>query len=408
MLDVRLGAGDDQPGVSPARPGGIPERGPRSIAVDHSGQIYIWDSAKGRILRYTPGVAVPGIIEAPGAPEDARGLLVVGPYAYLRMTDDAGRSIEEFEIGMKDARVGRSVLLRRSVVAATGPLYPRERPAGPFTGFQTSADLGRDDLGNHYEVRLATSGTAGTVVRRHDGRGTVFAQAPIPFGAEIVDRSVTHDGAVYQLQYDRAGSAIAGIFVSMALPKAGDAFPVPTPRPAPAQCGIAAAPSPPTTAPLKTIPGELRMIIGRDDSYRRPALVPSWFLFDFTPADISYEYLVCRDIYVSSGGLAEGTRAIKVYGDPPPRPSFPPGVDVPSPSHALWIVGWHVIRATVDASGNVTVVLEPRSGFERAVFAVDSIAPKPRPLGHLSFRFVDPAGRRVAPAYVQPVDPTVR
>jgi len=205
VLVVALGSSADQPGVSPAQPGGVTPQGPTSFAVDDT-SIYLWDQANQRVLVYElrPVGSAPGAPKAvplPEVPARARGLLVVSPTEwYLAEADDTGA------VGALDhVRVTTSGVTVSS--SRTDLTYPRLRPIPSIFGAAkgASVELGRDALGNRYEAEVILSGAPvdqNKVLRRvRQSDNAVLAVTRRP-SAPPVDHYVAPNGGLYELRWN--------------------------------------------------------------------------------------------------------------------------------------------------------------------------------------------------------------
>ena len=130
-------------------------------------------------------------------------------------------------------------------------------------------------------------------------------------------------------------------------------------------------------------------VSARDDSWRRPALVPGMFLRDFQPSSEPYAEMICHDVYVFHGGNAEGrvTSALGAYPNP-----LGPGKSGPQ----LWLMGWHLRSLESHVGGVLVATVEQRDGFEGVWFDLRSVLELPD-AGAVDFMFVDQAGMRVLP-----------
>lgn len=211
VLKVATGVGD-LPGVSPEKPGGIPAQGPLSVAVE-SGSLYLWDQANVRVLVFA-GAALAR--KTPLAPVRTTSIALVfqADRLYLRDQDDQGTPVAEDEF---DATSGAR--LRTAQVSAGQPsLYPRERltlPIVPNAPKGVGQRLGVDRYGNHYERFVPTTDCGACVeFRRIDASGAVIGRALASSGTRYEDISVSSDGAVYALAWDRdASNRIVGVTV---------------------------------------------------------------------------------------------------------------------------------------------------------------------------------------------------
>ena len=211
VLVVDLGAGTDQPGVTPDAPGGVTAKGPTSFAVDED-WIHIWDQAKGRLLLFElrPFAAArqpPPIVSLPPLPRDAGGLLAVGHNEwYLRTTRDDGTSVQQFHVAISEPSRGPVV----TIAPGEPSIYPRERPRSSVAGrAKGQAEiLGHDALGNRYERFTILSGAPSPDevvelrrIRESDGAIIAIDRRP-PAGAR--DTYVSEGGGLYELRWDDA------------------------------------------------------------------------------------------------------------------------------------------------------------------------------------------------------------
>jgi hypothetical protein len=62
--------------------------------------------------------------------------------------------------------------------------------------------------------------------------------------------------------------------------------------------------------------------------------------------------------------------------------------------YAIWLRDLHAVRGVADASGHITITLEPRPGFEWAFFDWSRISTGP---SYVMFTFVDEHGTEILP-----------
>ncbi len=255
LLDLPLGPESNQPGSTSARIGGISPKGPRSMAVDRDGLIYLWDSARARVMAYDRGKLV-RVVELPYAGPEAGWLQVYAGRLYLRT--DRHNHQEEIEAGEADGR-----LLRLAVLPYDGQtIYRRPREGGTVgggtavgeeavggeagAGKTLTRSLGSDALGYRYETVL--DGSNGWEIRRvSDGRILAVSTEPKVNG-DLVERFVAVDGRVYALAWIREGQRISRVQVFRLLKPAGGAPAEPEPL----------APDPPVVAG-KPVPDSIRV-----------------------------------------------------------------------------------------------------------------------------------------------------
>ncbi len=211
LLKVPTGSGD-APGVVPAAPGGISARGPQSVAVE-GGKVFLWDEAALRVLVYT-NQALTQKAPLTAARASAAALLVEADRLYLRDQDDSGKALVEDEFAIATGSRLRSAQLQ----SGDSSIYPRVR-LGPTVVTNlakgTPDPLGEDRSGNRYE-RLVPASSCGacTEFRRLDKSGAVLGSIVITTDTRFEDLSVSSDGGIYGLSWDRdGGNQISGVSV---------------------------------------------------------------------------------------------------------------------------------------------------------------------------------------------------
>jgi hypothetical protein len=219
VLDLRIGTGPDQPGVS--HTANNPALGPTSVAVDEAGQVYLWDQANGRVLVYDGGRLARKIPVT--VPPQARELEVLNSNLYFAFNAPGSR--REWEL---DATTGAT--LRTIPPPLTGrqsTLYPTTRwtPATPTVNGVWP--IGVDRYGNRYERFIDGTCSHGAAVcgevRRRSATGALLDTAAEPAGITVEDYYVGRNGDVYELRADRGASDVVGVFVIRLL----SALPVP-------------------------------------------------------------------------------------------------------------------------------------------------------------------------------------
>ncbi len=212
VLDLAVGPGYEQPAATTPGVGGLSSRGPTSVAADDNGRIYLWDHARARIL-VCEGGKVTRVLPEPFVDWDSFALLAYAGRLYLRYGIDQTQT--EYVV---DASTGDLV------AAASGGLYPRERP--PFRSVDTKGPqppTAFDLLGNRYDRSFTSTGYE---VRRTDKNGATTALDP---GAnapmeETVDMYATGAGAVYELRHVYANGLVTRVRVVKVLGAAGAAL----------------------------------------------------------------------------------------------------------------------------------------------------------------------------------------
>ena len=157
------------------------------------------------------------------------------------------------------------------------------------------------------------------------------------------------------------------------------------PAPAPVRCG----PEPlgyryPGGSP--TTPGPVALVIARDDGWAMPSQASSAFLYEVPEESTFYYEAFCRAENIVA---MPGTRDVVLSGLGSPRISGP----VPPGKAQLWLKNFHAVQATA-GTASVTVVIEPRKGFEIASFDWRAVAPEG---GYVRFEFVDASGKELIP-----------
>jgi hypothetical protein len=123
----------------------------------------------------------------------------------------------------------------------------------------------------------------------------------------------------------------------------------------------------------------------RDDSWRQPAIVGGSFLMQAPEGSVPYEDAFCLDAFVRQGPAVQ---TLLASGLGARTPATPPN------DWAIWLRGYHAVGGSADATGHITVVIEPRAGYEWAFFDWRALVPGG---GYVMFRFTDAAGRQVLP-----------
>jgi hypothetical protein len=137
------------------------------------------------------------------------------------------------------------------------------------------------------------------------------------------------------------------------------------------------------TAPA--VPGPIALTIARDEAWTAPMSVPGRYVYDH--GDPGWpDSIFCierRLVTVPDAGAIDDLRALAVR------------IPVPQDRAQIWLKNYHVIGATAGPTGNVTVVVEPRSGFEIASY--DWRALVPHGPAYVRFDFIDLRGNTVIP-----------
>lgn len=182
LTEVPLGPRDYWAGVTAAAPGGDSPAGPRALAAEPGGTLYLLDSTRNRVLSYREGRAT-GVIDLPFAGDAydlhwEQGSLTVTTPAATYGVSSAGQLLE------------------------TQPAEAAEPVPVPAAG--RPALIGTDAAGRRYE--LALNGQGQVVVSRFSAAGAVLAAAMAP-GETAADWWVAADGAVYLLTWHQPEGA---------------------------------------------------------------------------------------------------------------------------------------------------------------------------------------------------------
>jgi hypothetical protein len=200
----------DKLGATTGRVGGIPPRGPSSLAVDENERVYIWDQARLRVVVYSAG-KFERAIPLPYVERDAGALLVDGGRIYLR----AQGGMLEYEID------GATGLLLRVVSPIDSSIYPRRRTI-PHPGLGTQYDFGADAAGLDYAYTSPDRSSNYRYERVDPARGTL-AYAVEPLSQKSIDAYPRADGALYELAADYGG--VGSVYVYALLAPASTAPP---------------------------------------------------------------------------------------------------------------------------------------------------------------------------------------
>jgi hypothetical protein len=205
-------AAADKLGATTARVGGIPPRGPGSLAVDEDERIYIWDQARLRVVVYSAG-RFERAIPVPYVEREADGLLLEGGRIYLRA--ETPRGVLEYEID------GATGALLRAVSSPDSSIYPRRRTT-PRAGSGPRYDFGTDAAGLDYSYASPDRSSSYRYERVDPARGAL-AYALEPLSQMSIDAYPRADGALYELAADYGG--VGSVYVYALLAPASSARP---------------------------------------------------------------------------------------------------------------------------------------------------------------------------------------
>ena len=192
-------------GATAARIGGVPPRGPGSLAVDEKDRVYIWDRARLRVAVYSAGT-FERAIALPYVEQDADSLLVFGDRLYLR-ADSYQLGAIEYEID------GATGALIRAASSGTSSIYPRRRSTPQRSAMHDT--FGADAADLDYRYTFVDQGANSRFERVDLGRG-VLAYTLEPASQKLIDAYPRADGALFELAADYGGVGSVYVYALLA------------------------------------------------------------------------------------------------------------------------------------------------------------------------------------------------